>query len=193
MIRGQVLGGARVMPTEEIFAAALRVQESPSSSSVPPSTKVSVLVVTGGGGGSSKPSGKGVASGKSQNSFPPWKYCGKMSHPTEKCWKEFRNPGWVLAVAGGSRGLLHSFPRRPHPPLPRSAIFRLPSLRPSSHISRPLVLPPCTLYHRLPPVSLRWPATLHLMLKGMHLLHVCLLSLLLIIYLGLLTQALWPI
>ena len=49
MIRGQVLGGARVMPTEEIFAAALRVQDSLSPSSVPPSTEVSVLVVTRGG------------------------------------------------------------------------------------------------------------------------------------------------
>ena len=48
MIRGQVLGGARVMPTEEIFAAALWVQDSLPQSSVPPSTEVSALVVTGG-------------------------------------------------------------------------------------------------------------------------------------------------
>ena len=34
MIRGQVLGGSRVLPTEEIFAAALRVQDSlPTSQS----------------------------------------------------------------------------------------------------------------------------------------------------------------
>ena len=83
MIRGQVLGGTRVMPTEEIFAAALRVQDILSLSSVPPSIEVSALVVTGGG--SLKPSGKGAASGKSRNSFPPCKYCGKMSHPAEKC------------------------------------------------------------------------------------------------------------
>ena len=82
MIRGQVLGGAQVMPTEEIFVAALRVQDSLPPSSVPPSTKVSTLVVTRE---SSKPSGKGATSGKSRNSFPSCKYCGKMSHPAEKC------------------------------------------------------------------------------------------------------------
>ena len=82
MIRGQVLGGARVMPTEEIFAAALWVQDSLPQSSVPPSTEVSALVVTGG---SSKPSRKGAVSGKSWNSFPPCKYCGKMLHLAKKC------------------------------------------------------------------------------------------------------------
>ena len=48
MICGQVLGGARVMPTEEIFAAALRVQDSLSQSLIPPSTEVFALVVIGG-------------------------------------------------------------------------------------------------------------------------------------------------
>ena len=44
MIRGQVLGGSRVLPTEEIFAAALRVQDSlPASQSSQP-TETSVLI-----------------------------------------------------------------------------------------------------------------------------------------------------
>ena len=89
------------MPTEEIFAAALRVQDSLPQSSVPPSTEVSALVVTRG---SSKPSRKGAMSGKSRNSFPPCKYYGKMSHPAEKCWKEFGKPGWVLTAVGGKSG-----------------------------------------------------------------------------------------
>ena len=82
MISGQVLGGARVMPIEEIFAAALRVQDSLPLSLVHPSTEVFALVVTRG---SSKPSRKAASSRKSRNSFPPCKYCGKMSHPAEKC------------------------------------------------------------------------------------------------------------
>ena len=57
------------------------VQESLPPSSVPPSTEVSTLAATWG---SSKPSKKGAPSSKSRNSFPPCKYCGKMSHPTGK-------------------------------------------------------------------------------------------------------------
>ena len=98
MIRGQVLGAAGVMPTEEIFAALLRVQDSLPPTSVPPSIKVSALVITRW---SSKPSGKGASFGKSRNSFPPCKYCGKISHPAKKCWKEFGKPEWMLAATGG--------------------------------------------------------------------------------------------
>ena len=107
------------MPTEEIFAVALRVQDSLPLSSVPP-TEVSALVITGG---SSKPSGKGAASGKSWNSFPPCKYCGKMSHPAEKCWKEFGKPRWVLAVAGGKSGSAPLILVAPAPTAPPSGNF----------------------------------------------------------------------
>ena len=49
MIRGQVLGGSRVLPTEEIFAAALRVQDSmPTSQSSQP-LETSALIASGGG------------------------------------------------------------------------------------------------------------------------------------------------
>ena len=100
MIRGQVLGGTRVMTIEEIFAAALWVQDSLPPSSVPPTSEVSALVVLGG---PSTASGQGSSSGKPRNSFPPCKYCGKTSHPAEKCWKEFGKPAWVLAATGGKQ------------------------------------------------------------------------------------------
>ena len=49
MIRGQVLGGSRVLPTEEIFAAALRVQDSlPTSQSSQP-VETSALIASGEG------------------------------------------------------------------------------------------------------------------------------------------------
>ena len=95
MIRGQVLGGSRVLPTEEIFAAALRVQDSlPTSQSSQP-LETSVLIASGGAPRRSTPSGK------TRNSYPPCKYCGKTSHPSEKCWKEFGKPAWAMAASGG--------------------------------------------------------------------------------------------
>ncbi|XP_078433700.1 uncharacterized protein LOC144704992 [Wolffia australiana] len=98
MIRGQVLGGSRVLPTEEIFAAALRVQDSlPSSQSSQP-IETSALTASGG---ASRASGKGASSGRTRTSYPPCKYCGKTSHPSEKCWKEFGKPAWAMAVSGG--------------------------------------------------------------------------------------------
>ncbi|XP_078447196.1 uncharacterized protein LOC144716056 [Wolffia australiana] len=98
MIRGQVLGGPRVLPTEEIFAAALRVQDNlPPSLTAQPS-EISPLIASGG---APKASGKGATSRKTRNSYPPCKYCVKQSHPSEKCWKEFGKPSWALAATGG--------------------------------------------------------------------------------------------
>ena len=98
MIRGQVLGGSRVLPTEEIFAAALRVQDSlPTSHSSQP-VETSALIASGG---APRASGKSTSSGKTRNSYPPCKYCGKPTHPSEKCWKEFGKPAWALAASGG--------------------------------------------------------------------------------------------
>ena len=95
MIRGQVLGGSRVLPTKEIFAAALRVQDSlPTSQSSQP-LETSALIASGGAPRRSTPSGK------TQNSYPPCKYCGKTTHPSEKCWKEFGKPAWAMAASGG--------------------------------------------------------------------------------------------
>ena len=98
MIRGQVLGGSRVLPTEEIFAAALRVQDSlPASQSAQP-TETSALLASGG---APRASGKSASSGRTRNSYPSCKYCGKTTHPSEKCWKEFGKPAWAMAAAGG--------------------------------------------------------------------------------------------
>ena len=98
MIRGQVLGGSRVLPTEEIFAAALRVQDSlPTSHSSQP-VETSALIASGG---APRASGKSTSSGKTRNSYPSCKYCGKPTHPLEKCWKEFGKPAWALAASGG--------------------------------------------------------------------------------------------
>ena len=95
MIRGQVLGGSRVLPTEEIFAAALRVQDNlPTSQSSQP-LETSSLIASGGAPRRSTPFGK------TRNSYPPYKYCGKTSHPSEKCWKEFGKPAWGMAASGG--------------------------------------------------------------------------------------------
>ena len=44
MIRGQVLGGSRVLPTEEIFAAALRVQDSLPTSQTSQPVETSALI-----------------------------------------------------------------------------------------------------------------------------------------------------
>ena len=82
MIQGQVLGGSRVLPTEEIFAAALRVQESlPTSQSSQP-TETSALIASGG---APRASGKSAPSGRTRTSYPSCKYCGKTTHPSEKC------------------------------------------------------------------------------------------------------------
>ena len=95
MIRGQVLGGSRVLPTEEIFAAALQVQDSlPTSQSSQP-LETSALIASGGAPRRSTPSGK------TRNSYPPCKYCGKTSHPSEKCWKEFGKPAGAMAASRG--------------------------------------------------------------------------------------------
>ena len=78
MIRGQVFGGSRVLPTEEIFAAALRVQDSlPTSQSLQP-VETSALIASGG---APRASGKSTPSGKTETSYPPYKYCGKPTHP----------------------------------------------------------------------------------------------------------------
>ena len=95
MIRGQVLGGSRVLPTEEIFAAALRVQDNlPTSQSSQP-LETSALI---GSGGAPR---RSTHSGKTRNSYPPCRYCGKTSHPSEKCWKEFGKPAWAMGASGG--------------------------------------------------------------------------------------------
>ena len=85
MIRGQVLGGSCVMPIEEIFSADLRVHDSVPPLLVSSSANISALVASGGLRGPMKPSEKGNVQGKSCNSFPPCKYCRKMSHLPEKC------------------------------------------------------------------------------------------------------------
>ena len=38
---------------------------------------------------------------KTRTSYPPCKYCGKTTHPSEKCWKEFGKPAWAMAASGG--------------------------------------------------------------------------------------------
>ena len=143
MIRGQVLGGSRVLPTEEIFAAALRVQDSlPSSQTMQP-TETSALIVSAG---AHRASGKGASSGKNRTSYPPCKYCGKTSHPAEKCWKEFGKPAWAMAASGGKasstacrRLLLYcSFGRRDGQPLTLSLGAGL-----HSGITRLITLPNC--------------------------------------------------
>ena len=98
MIRGQVLGGSRVMTIDEIFSIAIRAHDSVPPSSISPLVDASALVVSGGSGGPPKSAGKGASMGKLCNSFPPCKYCGKMSHQADKCWKEFGKPAWVLAA-----------------------------------------------------------------------------------------------
>ena len=91
MIRGQVLGGSRVLPTEEIFAVALRVQDSLATSQTSQPVETSALIASGG---APRASGKSTSSGKTRTSYPPCKYCGKPTHPSEKCWKELRRgPG----------------------------------------------------------------------------------------------------
>ena len=93
-----MLGGSRVLPTEEIFAAALRVQDSlPTSHSSQP-VETSTLIASSG---APRASGKSTSSGKTRNSYPPCKYCGKPTHPSEKCWKEFGKLAWALAASGG--------------------------------------------------------------------------------------------
>ena len=98
MIRGQVLGGSRVLPTEEIFAAALRVQDSFSDSQSSQPIETSALITSGG---APRASGKSAPSGRTRTSYPSCKYCGKTTHPSEKCWKEFGKPAWAMAAAGG--------------------------------------------------------------------------------------------
>ena len=107
MIRGQVLGGSRVLPTEEIFAAALRVQDNlPASQSSQP-TETSALIASGG---APRASGKSAPSGRTRNSYPSCKYCGKTTHPSEKCWKEFGKPAWAVATARGKTSATMSPP-----------------------------------------------------------------------------------
>ena len=100
-----MLGGSRVLPTKEIFAAALRVQDSlPTSHSSQP-VETSALIASGG---APRASGKSTPSGKTRNSYPPCKYCGKPTHPSDKCWKEFGKPAWALAASGGKASLTTS-------------------------------------------------------------------------------------
>ena len=80
IIRGQMLGGSRVMLIDENFSAAIRVHDSVPPSSISSSVDASALVVSGGSGGPPKSAGKGASMGKLRNSFPQCKYCGKMSH-----------------------------------------------------------------------------------------------------------------
>ena len=95
MIRGQVLGGSRVLPTEEIFAVALRVQDSLPTSQPSQPLETSALIASGGA------PRRSTSSGKTRNSYPPCKYCGKTTHSSEKCWKEFGKPAWAMAASGG--------------------------------------------------------------------------------------------
>ena len=84
MIRGQLLGGSRVMPIDEIFSATIRVHDSVPPSSISSSVDASALVVYEGSGGPPKFVGKGASMGRLRNSFPPCKYYGKMSHQAKK-------------------------------------------------------------------------------------------------------------
>ena len=93
-----MLGGSRVLPTEEIFAAALRVQDSLPTSQTSQPVKTSALIASSG---APRASGKSTSSGKTRTSYPPCKYCGKPTHPSDKCWKEFGKPAWALAASGG--------------------------------------------------------------------------------------------
>ena len=47
-----------------------------------------------------------------------------MSHPAEKCWKEFGKPGWVLTAAGGKSGSAPVAPA-PTPTAPPSSNFQI--------------------------------------------------------------------
>ena len=69
----------------------------PTSHSSQP-VETSALIASGG---APRASGKSTPSGKTRNSYPPCKYCGKPTHPSEKCWKEFGKPAWALAASGG--------------------------------------------------------------------------------------------
>ena len=93
-----MLGGSRVLPTEEIFAAALRVQDNLPTSQTSQPVETLALIASGG---APRASGKSTSSGKTRTSYPPCKYCGKSTHPLEKCWKEFGKPAWALAASGG--------------------------------------------------------------------------------------------
>ena len=61
MIRGQVVGGSRAMPIDEIFSAAIRVHDSVPPSSISSSVDASALVVSRGSGGPPKSVGKGAS------------------------------------------------------------------------------------------------------------------------------------
>ena len=66
----------------------------PTSQSSQP-IETSALIASGGAPRRSTPSGK------TRTSYPPCKYCGKMTHPSKKCWKEFGKPAWAMAASGG--------------------------------------------------------------------------------------------
>ena len=117
-----MLGGSRVLPTEEIFAAALRVQDSlPTSHSSQP-VETSALIASGR---APRASGKSTPSRKTRNSYPPCKYCGKPTHPSEKCWKEFGKPAWSLAASGGKASSTTSPPEGSSSTTTSSAAERL--------------------------------------------------------------------
>ena len=76
----------------------------PSSSTSSPLPKSSALLVSGtrgrDGGRNSKAttSRGGQPTAKGKQIFPPCTYCGKTTHDSEKCWKEFGKPEWAQAI-----------------------------------------------------------------------------------------------
>ena len=75
-----------------------------SSSTSSPLSESSALLVSGNrgrdGGHNSKATtyrgGRPTAKGK--QIFPPCTYCGKTTHDSKKCWKEFGKPEWAQAM-----------------------------------------------------------------------------------------------
>ena len=115
-IHGQVLSGTQVPDMTSIFSSALRVSTGvtlsarvtsstgPSSSTSFPLPESSALLVSGTrgreGGRNSKAttSRGGRPSAKGKKIFSPCTYCGKTTHASEKCWKEFGKPEWDQAM-----------------------------------------------------------------------------------------------
>ena len=115
-IHGQVLSGTQVSDMTSIFCSALQVSTGvtlstrvtsstrPSSSTSSPLPESSVQLVSGthgrDGGRNSKAttSHGGRPTTKGKQIFPPCTYCGKTTHASEKCWKEFRKPEWAHAM-----------------------------------------------------------------------------------------------
>ena len=115
-IRGQVLSGTQVPDMTSIFSSALRVSTGvtlsarvtssigPSSFTSSPLPESSALLVSsnhgrdGGRNSKATTSRGGRPTAKGKQIFPPCTYCGKTTHASEKCWKEFGKPEWAQAM-----------------------------------------------------------------------------------------------